>query len=82
MVARRRVRIDDFIVAAGGACYLSDEARPKVLDAYEEFKTEVVPHLLLDRDIPRASLPLTQATLMARHLRGDLPSYPPYVMAV
>jgi CRISPR-associated protein Cas1 len=35
-------------------------------------------HPVLDRSIERWMLPLVQATLLARHLRGDLPSYPPY----
>lgn len=82
LITRRRIRAEDFDITAGGACYLSDAARPKVLSSYEEFKTEDVHHLLLGRTIPRASLPLTQATLLARHLRGDLRSYPPYVMAM
>jgi CRISP-associated protein Cas1 len=81
LIGRRRVSLDSFVVTGGGACYLSDDARPVVLDAYEEFKSEEVRHILLDRSLPRSSIPITQATLLARHLRGDLPSYPPYVIA-
>lgn len=81
LIARRRVTSDSFVMAQGGACYIAEEARPAVLEAYEEFKSEEVRHLLLGRAIPRAALPMTQATLLARHLRGDLPRYPPYVMS-
>lgn len=71
---------DDFISAAGGACYLSDDARRRVLDAYEEYKSAEVAHVLLDRAIARAAIPSVQAIMMARHLRGDVPAYPPFVM--
>ncbi len=81
LITRREVRPGHFVTTAGGACYLSDDGRERVVRAYEAFKEEEVPHPLLGRTVPRWSLPATQATLMARHLRGDLPVYPPYVMA-
>ena len=80
MVARRQLRPEHFVMTAGGACYLSDDGREQVLRAYEAFKEEEVRHPLLRRPVPRWSLPTTQATLLARYLRGDLPAYPPYVM--
>ena len=36
--------------------------------------------LFPNRQIGRWALPSVQATLVARHLRGDLPAYPPFVM--
>lgn len=80
MLCRRQVGPDHFVVTAGGACYLSDDGRPSVLSAYEEFRSAPVQHPLLSRDIPRSALPIVQATLLARFLRGDLDAYPPYVM--
>ncbi|MGH2769575.1 MAG: hypothetical protein ACRDJF_03525 [Actinomycetota bacterium] len=52
-----------------------------MLDAYEEYKSADIEHVLLGRRLPRAVLPSVQAILMARHLRGDLPAYAPFVMA-
>lgn len=63
----------------GGACYLSDSGRRQLLAKYEEYREEVVQHRLLDRPVPRWSLPQIQATLLARHLRGDLEQYPPFL---
>lgn len=80
LLCRRQVGPDHFTVTAGGACYLNDDGRPIVLKTYDEFKSASIQHPLLRRDIPRAALPIVQATLLARHLRGDLESYPPYVM--
>ena len=38
-------------------------------------------HPVLGRRVGRWALPSVQATLLARHLRGDLPAYPAFVMA-
>ena len=80
LATRRTLRPEHFVTTAGGACYLTDDGRATVLRHYEQFRGELVPHTLLGRDVPRWTLPWVQATLMARHLRGDLPCYPPYVM--
>jgi len=81
LFSRRRLSPSSFLQASGGACYLTEEARALVLDAYEQFKSNEVDHLLLERKVPIAMLPQIQATLLARHLRGDLPGYPPFLIA-
>jgi CRISPR-associated protein Cas1 len=79
LLARRMVSVDAFSVVHGGAYYLSDSGRRRLLEAWEEYRSEEVAHPLLGRRLPRAALPTVQATLMARHLRGDLTAYPPFV---
>lgn len=77
----RRKELDpetDFQGHPGGACHLTDTGRKKVLERYESFRESEEHHQLLDKPIPRWSLPHVQSTLMARHLRGDLPAYPPH----
>lgn len=81
MLRRGEMTIDSFETTAGGACHLTDGARRDVLGAWSRYRDEVVFHRLLERNVPRWSLPQVQATLMARHLRGDLPAYAPYLMA-
>jgi len=80
LIGRRQVRSEHFLVTPGGACYLAEQGREQVVKAYEAFKEEETPHILLGRLIPRWSIPSVQATLLARHLRGDIPAYPPFVM--
>jgi CRISPR-associated protein Cas1 len=80
LIGRRQIRSEHFVFSSGGACYLTEEGRSTVLKGYETFKEEDVQHRLLGRSVPRWSLPSVQATLLARHLRGDLPVYPPYVI--
>jgi hypothetical protein len=38
------------------------------------------PHTLLGRAVPAALLPSVQSRLLARHLRGELPSYMPWLV--
>lgn len=81
LLRRRQLQEDHFTFTPGGACYLSVEGRSVLLGAYETFKESEVNHTLLGRSVPRWSLASIQATLMARHLRGDITDYPPYVIA-
>jgi CRISPR-associated protein Cas1 len=79
-LGRCQVREEHFKVA-GGAYYLNDEGRATVLERYEEYRSEEVSHPVLGHRVGRWTLPTVQATLLARYLRGDLPAYPPFVMA-
>lgn len=80
LIRRRQIRGEHFLITPGGACYLTDQGRALLISAYEAFKDDDVPHVLLGRSVPRWSLPAVQATLVARYLRGDIPAYPPFVM--
>ncbi len=79
LLARRQLGEEAFTPTVGGGWYLSDQGKRRLFEAWEDYRSEEIIHPLLERTIPRASLAATQATLMARFLRGDLPSYPPYV---
>lgn len=78
---RGQLTADDLEARAGHAVYLTEEGRRKLLQLYDAHRQREVPHPLLERPVPVALLPSIQATLLARHLRGDLPVYPPYAMA-
>jgi CRISPR-associated protein Cas1 len=78
LLRRRQVRLEHFRATGAGAWYLSDEGRRPVLEAHDAERSRSMTHPVLDRSIERWTLPVVQATLLARHLRGDLPSYPPY----
>lgn len=81
LVRRRQIGPDDFVTTPGGGVYLSDEVRTRLLRAWEDHKEGLLQHRVLGRRIERWALPAVQATLLARHLRGDLPAYPPFVMS-
>ena len=79
-VRRRQVGLDSFVHVPGGAVYLSDGGRATLMDAWEAHKDAEIKHRLLGKPVGRWALPSVQATLLARHLRGDLPQYPPFVL--
>ena len=79
LVNRAQIRAEDFDERDGGAVLLKDEARRKVITAYQERKQEEVTHALLDTKMPLGLLPFTQARLLARHLRGDSQAYIPFI---
>jgi len=81
IVRRYQLNDDDFITTPGGAVYLSDEGRHKLLRFWEEHKNVEYHHPILNRSVGRWALPTVQATLMARYLRGDLPAYPPFLLS-
>ena len=81
LVRRRQVTPDSFVRMPGGGVYMSDEGRTRLIKEWEAHKEREVFHSILGRQIGRWALPSVQATLLARHLRGDLPEYPPFVIA-
>jgi CRISPR-associated protein Cas1 len=80
LVNRQQVRAAGFVVRDGGGVGMDDSTRRAVLAAYQQRKREVVTHPLLDQKTPIGRLPFLQARILARHLRGDLPSYVPCVL--
>lgn len=81
LVRRRQVGPDSFVHMPGGGVYLSDEGRTSLIKIWEEHKDVEIYHRLLGQSVGRWALPSVQATLLARHLRGDLPAYPSFVLS-
>ncbi|GAB2723393.1 type I-C CRISPR-associated endonuclease Cas1c [Halomonas garicola] len=79
LVNRRQLREKDFVVAESGGVVLTEDARKKVLTAYQERKREELYHAFINEKVPIGMLPILQAQLLARHLRGDLDAYPPFL---
>lgn len=79
LVNRRQVTSADFKTLDNGAVLLQDDARKRVLTAYQERKREELRHPFIGENAPMGLQPHLQAQLMARHLRGDLDAYPPFL---
>ncbi len=79
LINRRQLDERDFRTFDNGAVLLKDEARKTVLTAYQERKREQLRHVFLDEKVEIGLLPFLQAQLLARHLRGDLDAYPPFL---
>lgn len=80
LINRQQITPDDFIDRPGGAIYLTKEGRTTVLTAYQKRKQEALFHTVVDTKVPLGLLCHTQARLLARHLRGDIPTYPPFIL--
>lgn len=79
LINRGQLRASDFVVEEAGGVRLTEEARKKVLVAWQERKREELRHPFLNETVPLGLLAHLQAQLLARHLRGDLDGYPGFV---
>jgi CRISP-associated protein Cas1 len=79
LVNRQQIGPDHFVEREGGAVELTEAGRKSVISAYQQRKQENLSHPLLEQNLRLAQLPFIQARILARHLRGDLPDYIPFV---
>jgi CRISPR-associated protein Cas1 len=79
LINRRQLQAKHFEEKEGGAVYLNEEGRRTVLVAYQERKEVEIEHRVLRKKIPFGLVPHVQGRLLARHLRGDLADYPPFI---
>ena len=80
LVNLRQLGARDFTVSESGAVSISADARKSVLMAWQKKKQETIMHPFLEEKVPIGLLPHLQALLLARHLRGDLDAYPPFIL--
>lgn len=71
LINRQQLRADDFIEREGGAVSLKPDARKAVLVAFQERKQEALQHPLLAEPVALGLIPLIQARLLARAIRGE-----------
>ena len=80
LINRRQIQLSDFVTEASGAVRLSDDARKNLLAAWQERKQTEINHPYLEESVPLGLLPHCQSMLLARHIRGDMEYYPPYLV--
>jgi len=79
LINRKQIQAGSFEETSPGEILLEDSARRAVLKAYQERKLVEVVHPFLKEKMTTGTIPHIQASLLARHLRGDLDAYPPYI---
>lgn len=62
-----------------GGVSMQDDTRKALLVAYQKRKQEEINHPFLNEKVEIGLLPFVQALLLARHVRGDLDGYPPFI---
>jgi CRISPR-associated protein Cas1 len=80
LVNRNQVDVGSFAEREGGAVTLEGDARKAVVTAYQERKQETLTHPLLSEPIALGIVPLVQARLLARAIRGDTEGYMPFLV--
>ena len=71
LINRQQLRANDFVEREGGAVSLQPDARKAVLVAFQERKQESLQHPLLAEPMALGLVPLVQARLLARAVRGE-----------
>ena len=79
MVNTKKINGKDFRLEEGGAVYLTDDGRKKIIEAWHAHKEGMITHPFLEEKIKWGLVPHVQALLLARYLRGDLDAYPPFL---
>lgn len=79
LINRRQIKESGFTITESGAVYMDDATRKEVITAYQTRKQDEIHHPFIDEKIALGLLPHVQALLLARHLRGDIDGYPPFL---
>ena len=80
LINRGQLKAGDFVEREGGAVLLEGDARRAVVVAYQERKQEQLQHPLLQTNVAIGLLPMLQARLLARLIRGEVDDYTPFSM--
>lgn len=79
LINRKQINGEDFAIKENGAVLMDDSTRKEVLTAWQKRKQEEITHPYLDEKVPLGLVPYIQAMLLARHIRGDIEDYPPFI---
>lgn len=79
LINNRIVSPNDFIKTESGAVLIRDEARKVIIQKWQERKEETITHPFIKEKIPWGLVPYVQAQLLARYIRNDIESYPPFL---
>lgn len=81
LLNRGELKVTDFVEREGGAWELTEAGRKALVAAWQERKLEETRHVQFKEKVRYGQLPFLQARILARVLRGDIPSYLPHLFA-
>lgn len=79
LVNKKQLTVKDFNVQENGAVLLNDAGRNTFFKAWHDRKQQQIYHEWFAETAPFGLLPHLQATIMARHVRGDSDAYVPFL---
>lgn len=80
LVNRKQINGKGFLGKVSTGITMDSDTRKEVITAWQKRKQEEIHHPFLNEKIQVGLLPYVQALLLARHIRGDLDAYPPFMM--
>lgn len=79
LINKKQLSKKDFTTLDNGAVALKDEPRQSFLKAWHDRKQQPLYHEWFEETVAFGLVPHLQATIMARHIRGDIDSYVPFL---
>ena len=79
LINKRTVAPEHLEQREDGVVLMNDEGRKVFLTAWQKRKDDELRHPFLEEKVQWGMLPYAQALLLARFLRGDLNTYPPFL---
>ena len=80
LINNRQLNKKHFFTQENGNILLTDDAKRIFLDQWQKRKHDEVPHPFTHEYVPIMLLPYVQAQLLAKTIRGELESYPPFLL--
>lgn len=80
LINRRQITASDFLYQGEKGVVLTENGRKIFLTAWQNRKRETITHPFLQEKIPIGLIPHAQAMLLARCIRGDLDTYPVFLV--
>jgi CRISPR-associated protein Cas1 len=79
LINLKQIRPEGFAQSESGAVTMDEATRKTLIAAWQERKQDELTHPYIGEKMMIGLLPHVQARLLARHIRGELESYPPFV---
>ena len=79
LLNRGELKPAHFVEREGGAWELTEAGRKAIIAAWQQRKLEETMHAQFKAKVRQGQLPFLQARILARVLRGDIPSYLPHL---
>lgn len=79
LINKKQVNGRGFTLTASGAVEMKEETRKLVISEWQLRKQDELTHPFTGEKMAVGNLPYLQAMLLARHIRGDLQEYPPFI---
>ena len=80
LINRGQLTKKDFEIKENGSVLLTDKGRATFIEAWQKRKHTEVEHPFTKEKVKLMLLPYVQAQLLAKAIRGDLESYPPFLV--